>query len=211
MKPTYLYIKTHNITGLKYFGKTTNNDPYKYNGSGTYWKRHLNKHGNDVSTEIIGYYTDKEECLNVALKFSKDNDIVKSEEWANLKEESLDGGFDFIHQNNLYSPSCSFKNPGVRTQATEKSKKWIEENREEWIKRLKIGMKRKFDDPSYKKQGKPPAKETTKKRKEIYKRIKHQQGEKNSQFGTVWITNGIKPIKIKKCDIIPEGYRLGRK
>jgi hypothetical protein len=22
-KPTYLYIKTHNITGLKYFGKTT--------------------------------------------------------------------------------------------------------------------------------------------------------------------------------------------
>lgn len=28
--PTYLYIKTHNQTGLKYFGKTTK-DPFKYN------------------------------------------------------------------------------------------------------------------------------------------------------------------------------------
>ena len=24
-KPTYLYVKTHNVTGLKYFGKTTLN------------------------------------------------------------------------------------------------------------------------------------------------------------------------------------------
>ena len=26
-KPTYLYVKTHNKTGLKYFGKTTTPDP----------------------------------------------------------------------------------------------------------------------------------------------------------------------------------------
>jgi hypothetical protein len=39
-KPTTLYVKTHNITGLKYFGKTTN-DPFKYKGSGKYWLDHL--------------------------------------------------------------------------------------------------------------------------------------------------------------------------
>ena len=38
-----------------------------------------------------------------------------------------------------------------------------------------------------------------------------QKGEKNSQFGTIWITNGIKPIKIKKDDVIPEGYIRGKK
>ena len=34
---TTLYIKTHKITGLKYFGKTTLN-PFTYNGSGSHWK-----------------------------------------------------------------------------------------------------------------------------------------------------------------------------
>jgi len=48
----FLYKKTHNKTGLKYLGKTQQ-DPYKYKGSGTYWTRHLAIHGNDVSTEIL--------------------------------------------------------------------------------------------------------------------------------------------------------------
>jgi hypothetical protein len=30
-KPTWLYIKQHTVTGLKYFGKTTRN-PEKYKG-----------------------------------------------------------------------------------------------------------------------------------------------------------------------------------
>jgi hypothetical protein len=35
-------------------------------------------------------------------------------------------------------------------------------------------------------------------------------GDKNSQFGTCWITNEIDNKKIKKGDLIPEGWRLGR-
>ena len=41
----YLYIKTHSKTGLKYLGYTQKKDPFSYTGSGTYWKRHLKKHG----------------------------------------------------------------------------------------------------------------------------------------------------------------------
>lgn len=96
--PTYLYIKTHNLTGLKYFGKTTN-DPYNYYGSGKYWLAHLRKHGYDISTEIVGYYTNKDECVKVATTFSTENNIVlavtdnNKKIWANqIVENGTDGG-----------------------------------------------------------------------------------------------------------------------
>ena len=69
-KPTYLYIKTHKITGLKYFGKTTRTDPYTYKGSGVRWMNHIRKHGYDISTEILGYFVDKDACISAAIKFS---------------------------------------------------------------------------------------------------------------------------------------------
>jgi len=43
-----------------------------------------------------------------------------------------------------------------------------------------------------------------------FERIGHQQGSKNSQHGTMWVTNGESAIKIKKDEPIPEGYRRGR-
>jgi len=38
-----------------------------------------------------------------------------------------------------------------------------------------------------------------------------QSGSKNSQFGSIWITNGTENKKIKKTDIIPENWYSGRK
>ena len=37
-----------------------------------------------------------------------------------------------------------------------------------------------------------------------------QSGNKNSQFGTMWITNDKTNTKIKKDETIPEGWRRGR-
>lgn len=50
------------------------------------------------------------------------------------------------------------------------------------------------------------------KRKETLKKQKHQQGEKNSQFGKMWISNiELRECKtIKNTDIIPEGWIKGR-
>lgn len=91
-KPTYLYVKTHNVTGLKYFGKTTSNRK-RYRGSGHHWVRHIAKHGYDVTTEIVGYFTDQDECMKFALEFSEKYNIVESPEWANLMPENgLSGG-----------------------------------------------------------------------------------------------------------------------
>jgi len=88
----YLYVKTHNVTGLKYLGKTARSNPEKYKGSGKYWRRHLKKHGNFVTTEIIGKFYNEYEASKFALQYSKDNNVVQSPDWANLKEENgLDG------------------------------------------------------------------------------------------------------------------------
>lgn len=92
-RPTYLYVKTHNITGLKYFGKTIN-DPLNYTGSGKWWTRHLAVHGNNVTTEVIGFYINENDCVSAATRFSKENNIVESSEWANLCiENGTDGGY----------------------------------------------------------------------------------------------------------------------
>lgn len=91
-KPTWLYIKQHNISGIKYFGKTIR-DPNTYLGSGLYWIRHLKKYGQNISTIWARLFTNKEELIEFALKFSQDNNIVQSKDWANLKvEDGLMGG-----------------------------------------------------------------------------------------------------------------------
>jgi len=88
-----LYVKTHNKTGLKYFGKVTNKSALKYSGSGKYWLKHIKKHGNDVTTQVIFESDDISEVEKFALSFSLSNDIVTSDEWANLKyENGRDGG-----------------------------------------------------------------------------------------------------------------------
>jgi hypothetical protein len=93
VKPTYLYIKQHNKTGLKYFGKTTSKNPIQYPGSGLHWQRHLQVHGNDVSIVWYQLFEDQDECVAFAKEFSRKNHIVESLEWANLKpEDGLDGG-----------------------------------------------------------------------------------------------------------------------
>lgn len=54
--------------------------------------------------------------------------------------------------------------------------------------------------------------EAIKNKKKKLKEINHQQGEKNSQYGTMWITNGTKEgtYRINKGESIPEGFRKGR-
>jgi carbamoylphosphate synthase small subunit len=53
--------------------------------------------------------------------------------------------------------------------------------------------------------------ESNQKRKKSFEKIQHQQGERNSQHGTMWITNGEKNAKIKSGDPMPENYYKGRK
>ena len=62
-------------------------------------------------------------------------------------------------------------------------------------------------------KGRQHSQETKEKIKEAYKKTNHQKGEKNSQFGTCWITKDGINKKINKCEISlyeTQGWRKGR-
>lgn len=89
----YLYVKTHNQTGLRYLGQTTSKDPYKYPGSGKYWKLHLKKHGSNFSTEILKECASVKDVEHWGKYYSDLWNIVNDPTWANLKPETGDGGW----------------------------------------------------------------------------------------------------------------------
>ena len=88
----YLMVKTHNITGLQYLCQTKKKDPYKYLGSGIYWKRHLKKHGADITTKIVKECSSKQELSEFGLYYSSLWNIVEDASWANMIPESGSGG-----------------------------------------------------------------------------------------------------------------------
>lgn len=181
-KPTYLYIKTHNVTGLKYFGKTTRKNPHSYKGSGSYWVRHINKHGNNVTTEIYGYYTDNINCLADAKIFSEKHNIVESNEWANLKPEALDGGDT--------SNTEGYKRALSKLKECRKKSKW-------WNN----GIHQTFTEF-------PPT-DTYIRGRLKFNNVGAKLGAL-VQKEKLWINNSKEELMIRKDIIIPAGYTLGR-
>jgi hypothetical protein len=88
----YLYLKTHNLTGLKYLGKTEMADPIAYQGSGLIWCRHIKKYGYDVTTEILRECKNQDEVKEWGLYYSDLWNVVESPDFANLKPECGNGG-----------------------------------------------------------------------------------------------------------------------
>lgn len=97
MKKHYLMLKQHNKTKLKYLCKcSTNNIKYCYSycGSGKYWKRHLKKHGKDITTTILGIYDTNEELAVAGAYYSKLWNVVENKEFANLIPETGQTKYD---------------------------------------------------------------------------------------------------------------------
>ena len=131
------------------------------------------------------------------------------------------GGFDYINKNQMNG----FSDRAVAQKGRKAVDKILEERyganwRTEFAKLGgKLGGKAMFDkklgihSSEYKDAGWQAALQpaAAAKKKETLSRIMHQQGSKNSQHGTMWITNGTDSKKIKKTDPIPVGWQQGRK
>jgi hypothetical protein len=118
----YLYVKTHSTTGLKYLGQTRSKDPHKYHGSGKYWLAHLKKHGKNFTTEIIKECKSIDQLSHWGHFYSNLWNIVNSDEWANLKPESGEGGWYLVGDLNPQ------KRPEVRQKTSEGMKKYLASN-----------------------------------------------------------------------------------
>lgn len=86
----YLYVKTHLITEMKYFGRTVR-DPQTYNGSGQAWLDHLREFGSIVRTEIVGTFNSKLEARTAAIDFCYANRVMESPQWLNHNLETAGG------------------------------------------------------------------------------------------------------------------------
>lgn len=188
--PTALLIKTHNVTKKKYFCKTTKlNKLESYTGSGIAWKKHLELYGKDISTQVVGVYCDAERCLNAALQYSREWNIVESDDWLNLIEENgLDGaGAGVLHH--MYGkehpdkgskrPEVSAKlmgelNPNYNKKASDDTRKKMSEAHTGKKLNRPLGSKSGMKGKSYPEEGK-------KKLSEAMKGNKHSLGKKHSE------------------------------
>jgi len=79
---------THNTTGLQYLGMREEGNLDDYNGSGKYWKLHLEEYGDNLTKEILLESDDVELFDFACLEASLHHDVVESKAWANACYET---------------------------------------------------------------------------------------------------------------------------
>ena len=130
VKTYYLYVKTHQVTGLKYLGYTGKKDPYKYSGSGKYWKNHLEVYGKHINTEILLETNSLTEIETTGRYFSELWRVVESHEWANLKPEEGQGGAFKLAPESIAKRLETRKKNGTRPSDPEIIAKHLETKRQ---------------------------------------------------------------------------------
>jgi group I intron endonuclease len=201
----YLVYKiTNTLNGKYYIGchKTKDkNDGYM--GSGKLIKRAIQKYGVDhFKKEILV------ECSTAEEMYEQENKLVNIEEDSyNIKLGGL-GGFDHINSDEQLRTS---KNKKAR-QVTNNSH---QQKLSEWGRKggtnnfVKNGINANFKESGKTSfLGKTHSPEAKQKIAEQNSKI--QKGSGNSQYGTMWITNGSCNKKISKLDSIPDGWYKGR-
>ena len=128
------YKLYHKISplGLNYLGMSTSKNPFRYKGSGKYWKLHLKKHNinsNDIKT-IILYETDsQEELKKIGIEYSELYDVVNSNEWANLINETGEGVFGIKVSDEVRKKISDTQKRILHFKHTEQSRKNISDGK----------------------------------------------------------------------------------
>lgn len=197
-----IYRIVHVASGKEYIGhhKTKNiNDGYM--GSGKYLNHAIKKYGiSAFHKEILFYLNSAEEMHNKEAELVNEEYLATANTY-NLKKGGY-GGFDFINKDKELLT--------IRNRNISNNRDYTSEN---YRKKLSEGVKKGKEGKSYPNRfpsfaGKLHTEESKKK---ISASMKGKcVKELNSQYGSIWVTNGVECKKIKE-NKIPDGWHRGRK
>lgn len=198
----YIYKTTCLITNRYYYGMhSTNNLDDNYLGSGKYLWYSINKYG-------------KENHIVEILEFLPNRKELKEREKEIINQQMLD---EKLCMNLALGGQGGFINEEHRKVFLEAArlntkKRWL--NDEYRNKMISIASKRIKNTH---KEGKIKYDTFKGKKHSNLSKLKMSEsskgmgiGENNSQYNTMWITNDVENRKIKKDDVIPDGWRKGR-
>ena len=217
----YVVYQITNVVNNKiYIGvHKTNNLDDNYMGSGKLLNYAKTKYGiENFKKEIIEIFDNLDDMYNMESKLVNEEFILRNDTY-NIKLGGS-GGWEYINNNGLKKPitedgrikcQISGRIGGIYTRDNKLGLFGMteEQKRQRNINSQQATFKKYGVNSIFSLLSKDP--EFRIKHKEALARIGHQQGEKNSQFGKIWITNGTINAKINKDDNIPDGWRKGRK
>lgn len=211
-----IYKVTNVLNGKFYIGKhQTNNLEDGYFGSGKLIRKAIAKYGSAHFRKDILFIFDTELEMN-----QKETEIVSVEFLTEHRDQCYNlcpggrGGFGYINSNSELIKK--------RDRYDNKRKGYDASLKGFWVG--KIQDRKRINTPAIKEKirsskiqngtlgevGHLTSKESIDKRKNTFRQRCHSQGANNSQFGTRWITDGVKNKKIKVSEFPPTGWKFGR-
>ncbi len=188
----YIIYKTTNIKNSKFYigAHETFILEDGYLGSGKILKRSIKYYGLlNFKREILEY------CNNANDMYNREAEIVNKELLNNK-----------LCMNIIIGGRCGLT-PDLIANG-HKRQRWLLKNDKDWRKKRSAKASKSLKGRPGTFINKKHSKETIQKMCLI--RGGTGTGKSNSQYGSRWITNGIKNSKIKKDCIVPEGWKFGR-
>lgn len=183
-----------------------------YLGSGKFFTRALAKYGIESFSKEILFVFETQKDMS-----AKEAELVTEEFCSRDDNYNLcpggKGGWGYINANKLANTPkqrlLAKKSMEIAHQAFLHKFRSNPDFVETWKKNLSISLKQSIEKNGTWNISRPHSEET--KAKIGKSNSIAQSGSKNSQFGSMWITDGTINKKINKLDNIPEGWNKGRK
>lgn len=213
-----IYETTNNVNGKVYRGKhKTSNIDDGYIGSGTVLRRAISKHGmQNFSREILRYCSDEDE-MDFAEQELVNEEFVRRSDTYNVTLGGKGGGYWSINSRGLGMSSEKSRMMNSRWMEISSSERRVEiashamsiakQEQKGPFCPLVIEKRKKSCRDFW--QGASHTDEAKSKMRAA--KLGLYEGDRNPQFGTMWVTNGAANKKIRKGDPIPTGWVPGRK
>ena len=186
---------------------STNNLKDGYLGSGHSLRRAIRKYGSEnFKFEILEFHQIREKLI-IREKEIITEEYVNDKNCYNIKPGGT-GGFNNKEHQTKCSQAAGLKHGHRLKTDYDYKKSYSKKISDANIRRHERGDLKTWSE-TYSWLGKKHKPETIEKIKKS--KQGHGSGEKNSQYGTKWITNGEINRKIKKTDILPQGWEYGYK